>query len=180
MSESMVNVLNIVGDDPLVEGGGVVYTDPDKKGTWFSWWGQPDAPDIDPDTHYGVYTVAVPDDVLETYSHIDVDEFAAFTEDEPEELQRYASSDSLEDRVMILDALQSFIGSSSMDQNPVVMTFAAMVHRWGTEIAEPQSEEWEEEYDWEEDEEDEEEMEEEDSGTPDWGRQHWSPEDDDD
>ncbi len=156
-SKTIVNVLNIVGDDPLAEGGGVVYTEVGKEGCHFSWWAQPADLDIEPNTFYTVYTVPVPDNVLDTYSHIDIGELAAFTEDTLEELSRLGESEDLFRRVSLLDAIQSFVGSSAMDQNPTVMTFGAMVHKWGSELAEPQDDDWEDEEDEDDfDEEDEE------------------------
>lgn len=154
-SKAIVKVLNIVGDDPLAEGGGVVYTEVGKE-TQFSWWAQPADLNIEPNTLYTVYTVPVPDNVLDTYSHIDIEELAAFTEDTPEELCRLGESEDLFRRVSLVDAIQAFVGSSAMDQNPAVMTFGAMVHKWGSELANPQDDDWEDEEDEEdEDEEDE-------------------------
>lgn len=168
-SDATVNVLNIIGDDPLVEGGGVVYTEQGKKGPQFSWWGGPADPNIQPDTLYTVYTIPVPDNVIDTYSYIDITELAAFTHDTPEELQRLGESDDLSRRVSLLDLIQSFVGSSSMDQNPIVISFGAMVHKWGTEIAEPQDEDWEDDEDWEGEESDDE-----------YETELWSEEEDDD
>lgn len=152
-----INVVTIIGDDPLVEGGGVVYTEPGKDGPRFSWWGQPVDMNIEPNTLYTVYTVPVPDDVLDSYPHIDLGELAAFTHDSIEELQRLGRSDDVSRRASLLDAIQNFVGSSSMDQNPTVMTFGAMVHKWGAEIAEPNEDDWEDDEgdDWEEESDDE-------------------------
>lgn len=121
-------ILFTTGDvDSLEHGGGVVFQNHNDNGTLvWEWWHERE----NEGDAFQVYSIDIPDNVVEELDWADWKGIADFTGVTLKELKSLGADDNLNARVSVLEGAKSYHADENLDAYPLHLTEAELCERW--------------------------------------------------